>query len=154
MRFVRTRPAPVVSGGYKAFRPHVRSDFERTCAYCLLAELFASGEDNFELDHFFPVSRFSSRKDDFYNLYYACHPCNHIKRAEWPDARLEAKGVGFVDLCKDDFENHFRALPDGRWEGLTESGKYTIDALRLNRLHLVQIRTLLRTFNGGGVVTS
>lgn len=143
MRFVRTKPAPTVSGGYRAFRPYVRSDFEKTCAYCLLCELHAAGEENFELDHFFPESKFAIRKGDFYNLYYACHPCNHIKRAKWPDSRLEAKGIGFVDLCKDDFEIHFRELPDGRWEGLTESAKYTIDALMLNRQHLTQIRVLL-----------
>jgi hypothetical protein len=151
MRFVRTRPAPIVSGGYTAFRPYVRSDFEKTCAYCLLRELFAAGEANFELDHFFPVSKFSARKEDFYNLYYACHPCNNIKRAKWPDPRLEAKGIGFVDLCKDDFGVHFRELPDGCWEGLTESAKYTIDALRLNSQHLTEIRVLLQVLEPIGL---
>jgi hypothetical protein len=145
MKFFRTKPGPSISGGYKSFRPHVRSDFRRTCAYCLIEELFAAGEENFELDHFWPASEFPDLKDDFYNLYYACHPCNHIKRAKWPDSQLVAKGIGFVDLCQDNFENHFRELPDGRWEGLTESAKYTIDALRLNRSHLMQIRILLRT---------
>jgi hypothetical protein len=144
MKFVRTHPAPTVSGGYTLFRPYVRADFIETCAYCLLSELFAAGQQNFELDHFFPAAKFPGRKQDFYNLYYACHPCNHIKRAKWPDPQLEAQGVGFVDLCQDNFENHFKELPDGHWEGLTESAKYTIDALRLNRLHLVQIRLLLR----------
>jgi len=54
-----------------------------------------------------------------------------------------------VDLCQDNFEDHFTELSDGRWEGLTESGKYTIDALRLNRLHLTQIRVLRRTLSLG-----
>jgi hypothetical protein len=145
MKFVRTKPAP--TGGYKSIRPYVRSDFVQGCAYCLLKELFAAGEDNFELDHFFPESKFPLRKGDFYNLYYACHPCNHIKRAKWPDERLVAKGIGFVDLCLDNFEDHFRELPDGRWEGLTDSAKYTIDALRLNRRHLPQIRLLVQTLS-------
>jgi len=148
MKFVRMRPTPTVSGGYKSFRPHVRSDFMRTCAYCLLGELFAAGESNFELDHFFPVSKFPERKEDFYNLYYACHPCNHIKRAKWPDSRLSAKGIGFVDLCQDEFESHFRESQDGSWEGLTDSAKYTIDALKLNSIHLLQIRLLIRSLNG------
>ncbi len=144
MKFTRTRPAPTISGGYKSYRPYVRSDFKQMCAYCLIEELFAAGEDNFELDHFFPASKFPLRKEDFYNLYYACHPCNHIKHAKWPDSRLVAKGVGFVDLCRDDFEDHFRELPNGLWEGLTESARYTIDALRLNRRHLAEIRLLLK----------
>lgn len=144
MKFIRMRPAPNVTGGYKSYRPYVRADFKETCAYCLIAEVFAAGEENFELDHFFPASKFPTRKEDFYNLYYACHPCNHIKRAKWPDERLAEKGIGFVDLCEHDFELHFKELPDGRWEGLTESAKYTIDALKLNRSHLTKIRLLLR----------
>jgi hypothetical protein len=143
-RFDRTKPAPTVAGGYQSFRPAVRKDFRSTCAYCLIRELFAAGEENFELDHFFPVSKFPSRERDFYNLYYACHPCNKIKRAKWPDDDLQGKGVGFIDLCSEDFSTHFYELPDGCWKGLTLSANYTIDALRLNRKHLVELRKLLR----------
>jgi hypothetical protein len=145
MKFTRTKPAPSISDGYQEFRPYVRNDFQQTCAYCLVHELLAAGEENFELDHFKPASKCKALRDDFYNLYYSCHPCNHIKRAKWPDDRLIDKGVGFVDLCKDDFENHFRELADGCWEGLTESARYTIDALRLNRRHLKQIRLLVKS---------
>lgn len=142
--FARTTPAPTVSGGYRGFKPAVRTDFNSTCAYCLISELFAAGVENFELDHFFPVSRFRSKELDFYNLYYACHPCNNIKRAKWPEDELLKQGIGFVDLCSDDFADHFRENPDGSWEGLTPSARYTIEALRLNRPHLLEIRTLLR----------
>lgn len=142
--FIRTDPAPVVTGGYRAFRSHVRKDFKESCAYCLLLELYAAGEQNFELDHFCPQKECPKLRRNFYNLYYACHPCNNIKRAKWPDAQLLKRGICFVDLCKDDFEAHFKERPDGQWDGLTESGKYTIDALNLNRKHLVQIRKLLR----------
>jgi hypothetical protein len=47
--------------------------------------------------------------------------------------------------CIDDFASHFCELPDGSWQGLTPSARYTIDALRLNRRHLLEIRILLRT---------
>lgn len=144
-KFTRTNPAPIISGGYKSFRSAVRSDFHRSCAYCLLEELFAAGEENFELDHFFPASKFPNLKEDFYNLYYACHPCNHIKRAKWPEEALTSQGIGFVDLCSDNFENHFQELPDGTWQGLTLSAQYTIEALCLNRKHLLEIRILLRS---------
>ena len=129
--------------GYESFRPYVREDFNRQCAYCLLAELLAGGEDNFELDHFYPKSLFPQKLNDFYNIYYACHPCNHMKRAAWPPAALEARGIGFVDLCKHDFAVHFQAGTDGLWKGSTDSGRYTIDILRLNRRHLVTLRKLL-----------
>ena len=142
--FVRTRPAPQVSGGYRYLRPYVREDFRRGCAYCLLLELLAAGEENFELDHFRPKSLFPQLTNDFYNLYYTCHPCNRIKLDLWPPPELIARGIGFVDLCSDEFSVHFRQQPDGTWLGRTESGKYTIDKLRLNRKHLVAIRRILK----------
>jgi hypothetical protein len=121
----------------------VREDFNQQCAYCLLPELLAGGEENFELDHFRPKAVFLDKVNDFYNLYYACHPCNHIKRDAWPPAALEARGIGFVDLCKSDFWGHFQSGTEGLWEGVTDSGRYTIDILRLNRRHLVTVRKLL-----------
>lgn len=133
----------MVTGGYTAFRPHVRQDFEYRCAYCLLEELWAGGEENFELDHFRPRSRFPDRTDDFYNLYYACHPCNHLKADRWPTPELEQGGICLVDLCQDDFEAHFLPQADGTWAPLTPSAAYTIDAMRLNRTHLATLRALL-----------
>lgn len=141
--FFRRAQAPVVAGGYRSFRLFVREDFSRQCAYCLLMEVLAGGVDNFELDHFRPKSRFPELLNDFYNIYYACHPCNHTKRDIWPSAELEARGISFVDLCKDDFAAHFRVNEDGKWEGVTAPGGYTVDKLRLNREHLVTIRKLL-----------
>lgn len=121
----------------------MREDFSRQCAYCLLAEILAGGEENFELDHFRPKSLFPRHQNDFYNIYYACHLCNHIKRDAWPPEALTARGIGFVDLCKDDFATHFQVHADGLWDGITDSGRYTIDILRLNRKHLVTVRHLL-----------
>lgn len=141
--FDRRRPAPQVSGGYASFRPYVREDFCRRCAYCLLHERWTAGVENFELDHFRPKSRFPLLAKDFYNLYWACHPCNHMKLDIWPPAALEAKGIGFVDLCTEEFFAHFEYMEDGHWKGLTPSGQYTIDKLRLNRGHLVDLRRML-----------
>lgn len=142
--FLRTSPAPHVSGGYRAFRPYVRADFSRRCAYCLMDEFLAGGEENFEMDHFRPKSRFPGLQDDFYNIYYACHPCNQMKRDCWPPDDLEARGIKIVDLCNDEFATHFRMVADGTWDGLSESAQYTIEILRLNREHLVKIRQMLQ----------
>ena len=141
--FIRSSRSPLLTGGYRAFRPYVRADFSRQCAYCLMSEELAGGEESFELDHFRPRSRFPDLINDFYNIYYSCHPCNHTKLAYWPSAELEARGILFVDLCKDDFKTHFKAQANGKWHGLTNSGNYTIEVLRLNRKHLVTIRKLL-----------
>ena len=143
--FERTNPAPTVKGDYRSFRPYVRRDFKQYCAYCLLHEDNAAGEENFELDHFHPRKQFKAIEKDFYNLYYSCHPCNRIKWHQWPTPELQAKGIGFVDLCKDNFEDHFREKPDGQWEPLTESARYTLKAIRLNRPHLLKLRERLRS---------
>jgi hypothetical protein len=71
-------------------------------------EFLAGGDENFEMDHFRPKSRFPGLEDDFYNIYYACHPCNHMKRDCWPPADLEARGIEIVDLCNDDFGHAFQ----------------------------------------------
>jgi hypothetical protein len=141
--FKRQKPAPIVKGGYRSFRSFVREDFSRQCAYCLMSETLAGGAENFELDHFRPKSRFSHLLNDFYNIYYSCHPCNHTKRDGWPPSELEDRGIGLVDLCDDDFSTHFAPTKEGKWESITESGQYTIDLLRLNRTHLVRLRRLL-----------
>ena len=142
-RFSRRVPAPVVKGGYRKYLPFVREDFVGQCAYCLLSEILADGEENFELDHFRPKSRFKELVNDFYNIYYSCHPCNHQKHDAWPVPELEAKGISIADPCADEFRTHFLAKADGTWEGVTETGAYTIKLLRLNRKHLIRIRLIL-----------
>jgi hypothetical protein len=136
-------------GSYLTFRPYVRDDFRGTCAYCLLLELFAGGQENFELDHFRPRHLFESLLNDFYNIYWACHPCNHIKRGAWPSEELQKQGYSFVDFCAADFSDHFREDADGGWIPLSQSGAYTADRLRLNRPHLKEIRRLLRQLERG-----
>lgn len=139
--FVRTTPAPLVAGNYAGFRIHVRQDFRRCCAYCLLHEFWAGGERNFELDHFRPVSRSPELERDFYNLYYACHVCNQLKHDHWPEFALEQQGTGFVNLCRDDFAQHYALLDDGRLEALSPAADYTLWLLRLNSAHLVSLRS-------------
>jgi len=131
---------------YSEFRPLVRDDFQECCAYCLLHEDWAAGEENFELDHFRPKSlpQFADLVTDFYNLYYACHPCNHFKGRTWPDPSLEANGYVFLDFCSEAFSSHFYENADGSWMPLSRSAEYTLARLRLNRKHLVQVRLLLR----------
>jgi uncharacterized protein (TIGR02646 family) len=138
--FVRTDPPPQVIGDYTAFRPFVRFDFRSCCAYCLLHEFWAGGERNFELDHFRPVSLFPHLTRDFHNLYYACHVCNQLKHDHWPAPALEHQGNTFVDLCRDEFQSHYRLQPNGQLEPQTEAARYTALLLRLNADHLVTLR--------------
>jgi hypothetical protein len=108
----------------------------------LLHEDWAGGKGNFELDHFRPKGRDEFRHliQHFYNLYYSCHVCNRNKRDQWPIDEELAKGVCFVDLCRDDWEQHYELLPNGRLAPLTTAAEYTIDTVRLNSEHLVRLR--------------
>ena len=143
--FSRRRPAPEIHRtAYRLFRTAVRENFRATCAYCLIEEKWAAGPENFEIDHFRPRSLFPDLVLSFYNLFWSCHPCNKIKGSKWPSLSLRKAGVSFVDLCFDEFDEHFIEQPSGEWLGKTASAHYTIDALRLNRLHLVELRRKLR----------
>ena len=144
-RFTRLDPAPPFRVRYGNFRATVREDFERCCAHCYLYELYAGGRLAFKLDHFYPkdIKLFPIRKNDFYNLYWSCGPCNSKKWNRWPPYEALANGICFVDLCTDDFDGHYRLRSDGRLEPLTTSAVYTIARLRLNDEHLMAIRSLL-----------
>jgi hypothetical protein len=143
----RRRPQPPTPRkDYAIYRPEVREDFTECCAYCLFPELLAGGKENFELDHFHPKSKhdeFDGDVNDFYNLYYSCHVCNHQKGAQWPAPQVLSSGCRFIDLCKEDFSVHFRAESDGHWEPRTTAANWAAERLLLNRGHLVQIRALL-----------
>jgi len=142
--FARTIPTET-NRPYQKYREQVRNDFHECCAYCLLSELVSGGRENFELDHFKPKSlpEFNHLVNDFSNLYYACHPCNHLKSNKWPTIALANNGYRFFDPCKEKFSQHFNLLPNGTWQPLTKVAQYTEEQLRLNRKHLCVIRKLL-----------
>ena len=139
-RFIRAHPAPQVRGHYTNFRDHVRRDFQGCCAYCLLPELEAAGEGNFELDHFRPQSKFPHLARDFHNLYWSCGVCNGNKWNRWSSPYQEQQGIGFVDYCRNDFQDHFQLSPSGFWLPLSLSGKYTEQIIKLNSPHLIAKR--------------
>ena len=145
VRFTRRVPAPLFKYRYGNFRQAVRDDFENCCAYCYLHELYALTEDGFWLDHFYPKDekRFPKRRDDFYNLYWSCYPCSKKKSNKFPPYEVLEAGICFVDLCNDDFDQHYRLRSDGRLEPLTTSAAYTIAALRLNAVLLMKFRAML-----------
>lgn len=145
--FRRRAEAPSLRGkGYARFRSAVREDFAACCAYCLFHELLAAGSDNFELDHFCPksLSQFAHLVDDFFNLVYACHPCNKYKSNIWPPEVLQNQGYRFLDFSVDSYSEHFLETARGRWLPLSKAARYTERRLRLNRDHLLEIRGLLR----------
>jgi uncharacterized protein (TIGR02646 family) len=136
--FIR-RPSPPVKGrkDYNAYRQEVREDFGGYCAYCGVHESeWPHGPRNYELDHFKPKGpkHFPHLINDFYNLRWCCRICNgrDAKGDHWPSNEQEILGDGFVDLCQENWQDHYQILPDAGFEPLTRKAIYTIAALHLN----------------------
>lgn len=66
---------------YSEYKPHLRRDFNSRCAYCNLNDGMITTP--FEIDHFIPMSVFSSVYPNFEtnykNLMYSCKKCNLAK---------------------------------------------------------------------------
>ena len=141
-RFTHTSPVPIDTKTYSRFRPYIRADFEKCCAHCYLHEDWAGGEGVFEIDHFRPVSLFPELNCTYENLYWSCRTCNGRKgkSSHWPSDDEMLEGIGFVDLCSDDWESQYKLLLDGSLIGLTKNAKYTIKTIRLNRPFLIRLR--------------
>jgi len=96
-------------------------------------------------EHIIPKSK--GGKSEPGNLALACAWCNGFKGVK-THARDPKTGklVRLFNPRKDCWNKHFRWSKDlTRIEGLTAIGRATVEALRLNRDKLVQLRMLLLT---------
>jgi 5-methylcytosine-specific restriction endonuclease McrA len=108
------------------------------CAYCQSAEEWMGIA--FEIDHIIPQS--VGGKTSLDNLCLSCPTCNRHKAA-----RLTAQDpisqdqVPLFHPLKQAWNHHFAWSDDGtRVIGLTPTGRATIQALRMNRPAIVQLR--------------
>jgi hypothetical protein len=120
------------SRGYVRARESLRVDFSFRCAYCGVREEDNGGE-NFEIDHFRPVSR-GGELNSYANLYWSCSGCNGFKSNKWPNEDMELNGVRLLDPCREgEFPQHLIEVESGFLAGRTKAGHYHIDCLLLNR---------------------
>ncbi len=118
--------------------------FERAnlrCEYCLSPMDFTY--QSFEIDHVLPVSKNGS--DDIENLACACGGCNAFKhsKTEGKDP-LNNNKTPLFNPRNMNWQEHF-AWSDDFLEiiGLTNIGRTTVVALKLNRKGLNNIRRIL-----------
>lgn len=136
----RQQPYPCYSD-YRRYKPHLRRDFLYCCAYCSIHENEWGGLRHFQVEHFRPKRRFPQLIVDYENLLYACDVCNCYKGDDWPSDDPLTHGVGYLDPCQHDYEEHFRSdQATGLIEGLTLPARYMAERLHLNRQHLVRVR--------------
>lgn len=134
--------SPNVPAGlpYIEYNPYLRSDFYFSCAYCSMTECEAQGI-RFTIDHYEPVSAKPELVDEYGNLMYACEECNARKGDRCPPPAARAAGMRFFRIDEQPRSEHFRV--DGyKIEGTTETGRYTVDAVDLNRASLVRLREI------------
>ncbi len=114
-------------------RQSVRQAYNFACGYCSVREEDAGSE--LELDHFKPRSL--GVDNALENLVYCCTTCNRIKGDFWANSTAEKR---LLHPQNDDLSLHLRQESDGILKGLTETGKFHLKRLRLNRPPLVALR--------------
>ena len=130
---------------HREYVTYLQVVFNNRCAYCLTPEFRLGGLEAMEVDHFRPESRYQDLRLAWTNLYYSCRICNN-RKSDHPRANEEEQGRQFVDICKEDPDDHFLLALDfatGDYcfvTHLTETARYTIYRLHFNR------RPFLRDF--------
>lgn len=115
----------------------VRRLYRYTCGYCGVTEIDTGSE--MTVDHFMP--RAVGGSDDLDNLIYACWKCNQFKHDFWPNPDDLTHQRRILHPLLDDLGIHLRANEQtGQLEALTETGRFHISTLRLNRPQLVKSR--------------
>jgi hypothetical protein len=119
-------------------RHELRAIAKDRCEYCQSAESLMGV--TFEVDHIVPLS--SGGKTELGNLGLACPSCNRHKGARRtaldPQTRRE---VSLFHPRQLQWVEHFAWSDDGtRLNGITTVGRATIEALRMNRGAMIQLR--------------
>lgn len=125
----------------RAIREYVYTRANGRCEYCLCPS--DVGTTPYAIDHVVP--RASQGPSEPANLALSCQGCNSYKakRQSAVDPVSERR-VPLYNPRRDQWHEHFAWSADGlAIVGLTPRGRATVDALRLNREPVVNLRRLL-----------
>lgn len=115
----------------------VRARFHRRCGYCAVSEEDTGGE--LTVDHYTPAVAGGDDSDE--NLVYSCYRCNQFKADFHPTDMDRARGHYVLHPMRDDFTRHVRLNENsGHIEAISETGRFHIALLHLNRASLVAHR--------------
>jgi uncharacterized protein (TIGR02646 family) len=144
-RFVRSKTSPPQFSNYRRYRPYLRADFHKRCAYCEMTERVVLEITAFGIDHFRPKKLFPDLECRYENLYYCCNDCNRYKGWVWPSADRSSEGYFFPDPCECDPQiDHLSENDQGRLVPITNAGVFALEVLRLNRESCTRFRTRRR----------
>lgn len=129
-----------IKGDYKEYRQELRYDFFYSCAYCTMAESEAT-TIRYVIDHYIPRNERPDLVHSYENLIYTCDLCNMRKSDRYPPSAARDAGYRYFRPDRDYRSSHFKC--EGiRWEGITETGIFTVEDLDLNRFQLRRLREL------------
>ena len=113
----------------------------RCCEYCRSPEQYSP--DPFAVEHIIPVIKGGTATLD--NLALSCQGCNGHKhtKEEAPDP-ITGSVVPLYHPRKQRWRDHFAWRAGAKFiDGLTPTGRATVEALRMNRPELVNLREVL-----------
>ncbi|MCB9079785.1 MAG: HNH endonuclease [Anaerolineaceae bacterium] len=121
-----------------ALRQQVRNHFLHRCAYCLSPEWIIGTA--FTIDHIIPEAL--GGETTARNLCLACSACNLIKGTQITaiDPQTHQLVPIFHPYLQNWFEHFSWQDPGLHIAGLTPTGRATVEALKLNRVLLVDAR--------------
>ncbi len=121
----------------------VRARWEARCGYCGVTEEDVGGD--LTVDHYVPQVAGGDDGDE--NLVYACFRCNLYKGDFHPTPEDRVNGHVVLHPLRDDIAIHVRLEETiGRVQPLTETGRFHIAILHLNRPALVAFRLRRRFY--------
>jgi hypothetical protein len=123
-----------------ALRREVQAQFNRCCAYCHTAERLTAA--TFEVEHIIPLV--AGGETILSNLCFSCPMCNRYKgiqkTAVDPQTNIT---VTLFHPQQEQWETHFSWTKNSsELIGLTEIGRATIQALKINRPQLIRVRKM------------
>jgi len=115
----------------------LRKQYDFSCGYCGVTEMDTGGL--LTVDHFKPRSLGGDDSEN--NLVYACIKCNQYKWRYWPSAEQSSRQYRILHPLLDDVGEHLiQNRQTGILESLSETGRFHIALLRLNRPQLIKHR--------------
>lgn len=110
-------------------REKLRKRYDYRCGYCNVHEDDAGAL--LTADDFQPKTKGGA--DDDANGVYSCHACNEYKKDYWNPTSVER----ILHPLYDEMTQHIVEAADCRLVPLTETGRFHIETLRLNRSALI-----------------
>lgn len=108
---------------YKAYKHHLRADFNNKCGYTNCSDLWFGGPGSFHIDHFKSKKKHPSLINKYSNLVYSCSYVNILKSDD--------DNTNYIDPCNTDFNLHFTRRSNGEILPVTVQAKYMHTKLKL-----------------------